>query len=343
MRDKMKNIIINIIFVPLLLFVSCTQSSKLNLDNDVSYPARMLRAGAKKAVDGKDENPDFTITIKTTKQIYIQGQKIDVLVTIQNKTGNTIIVPGLFITSLTDIDSNMTIEGDGSVFYWGGGGLSIAPHGKYMSYSSPCDEADALSPVKTMARLPWAVFYPGNFDFYIEYIYKKIIYKSNHVNFKILSVPDSLRASFQDVMAESQLVPGGQDISYPGYLKALANSKGGFYERECLEKILSAGSYQYVFWGDSKTEFLYSKAVELYEEFMLKYPDNRFSQFMWKFILDARRIKNNNELLTKVFNRIFDASHMTNINYQELYEVINCYSNNDDAFKSFLKGIGKDK
>jgi hypothetical protein len=343
--DKMKKNLIYILLIPFLLLISCAQSNKLVFGDDVWYPAHMLKAGATKAVAGRDENIDFSITIKTSKQIYIQGQKIDVMVTIQNKTGKTISAPGLFIAILTDIDSNKTIEGDGEAIYWGSHSVSIAPHGKYMFYSSPCDEASAFSPIKILTRVPWAVFYPGNFDFYIEYVYNKKIYTSNHVNFKILPVPDSLRTAFQDVMAPSQLVAGSQDVSYPGYLKALENNTGGFYERECLEKILSTSSYKYALWGDPKTEFLYSKAIELYEEFMSKYPDNRFSLSMWKFILVAQHYRNNVELLTKIFTGIFETSQRTNanINYQELYDVIQCYANTDDEFKSFLRRIGNEK
>jgi len=343
--DKMNKKLIYILLLPFLLLVSCAQSSKLVFDDDASYPAHMLRAGATKAVAGKDENLDFSIIIKTSKQIYIQGQKIDVLVTIQNTTGDTIFVPSSYTNYLTDMDSNKTIDGTGDVIYWGGENVAIAPHDKFMFYSSPCDEANAFSHVKTLARVPWAVFYPGNFNFFIEYTYKGKKKGSNHINFQILSVPDSLLRPFQDVMASSQIVRGGQDISYPGYLKALENSKGGFYERECLEKILSTSSYKAALWGDPKTEFLYSKAIELCEEYMLKYPNNQFSQAMWKYIAAALNYHNNSEVLAKVLNRICSTTQMIDVDkkYLELYEVIKTYSTNNSVLKSFLGRIGNEK
>jgi hypothetical protein len=248
---------------------------------------------AQSALDDSSNNPEeLEIKISCNKTEFIQGQLIDVLVNMKNNR-NTIIKlnsPDQYIFSVRDSQTYSYRPSSTDLAY-----LIIPPYQEYCYLINPLQFINHKNADKgPLPDLPWYYWPEGEYEYYITYKIGSttVTFNSNKIKILIKTLPDSLIKAFEDLKSfypYSQYEPNRDEILFENY-------KNNFYEKEYYHKMLIGKHYSNSQTLSSNRELDKSKVVELYKEFILKYPNTNDAYFLLTNIYSLRDRGNENYL-----------------------------------------------
>lgn len=246
---------------------------------------------------------DLEIEISCENNSFVQGQLIDVLVRIKNNTGDTV---KLYLANhhLYSHEDSKTINSlRNTVDYLS---LIIFPHNEYIYLVDPLQFINYKKEDKgLLPGLPWYYWPEGNYDYYISYKLNKVVCTSNKITITIEPPSDSLISDFEalktDLKNPDLLNTSTYKFESLEHLYGLY--KGTFYEKEFLYKLLINWNYTYAIANKNEAKTLRSRAMELYKEFILKYPNTEGAIFYFGNIY-AYRDKGNENLLKEILTSL---------------------------------------
>jgi hypothetical protein len=268
-----------------------------------------------KPEQGGDE---LQINIESDKSDYIKGQLIDILVRIKNNTNDTIkLYPAE--QHLYSYEESKTIKSSRNTVEYIS--LRIPPHQEYVYLVNPLKFINHKNEDKgLLPGLPWYYWPEGSYDFYITYKLKnKVVYSSNKIPVKIEPVPDSLMTAFEELKSDLKDpdILNTSTYKFESLENLYAKYQGTFYEKEFLFKLLSNWNYTYAIENKKEAEILRRRAMELYKEFILKYPSTE-AAFYYLINIYSYRDKGNENLLKEI-----SSSLNSNMAADRLFQVLN--------------------
>lgn len=201
------------------------------------------------------QNGGLKIEIYSDKTEYLQGEFINIVEKIKNNTNENINLgqPKHYLYDI-DRDSMITsIYGNGSVEI-----LAISQNNFFINPLGAVNYKD----IGVIPSYPWFYWYPGNYEYYLSQFIDGKEYRSNKIKIKINPVPDSLLEEFNTLKSQDE------KISIEKARTLLNKYKGSYYEKEFYYRLLTNFGY-----FDNINE----ANSQLYEEFIIQYPDNDFS------------------------------------------------------------------
>ena len=188
------------------------------------------------------------------------------------------------------------------------GAGAIPPHQEKIYIINPLQFINHKKEDKSLLPgLPWYYWTVGNYNYYIYYKLNKVVCTSNKITITIKPPSDSLISDFEALKT---------DLKNPDLLNTSTYKfeslehlyeihKGTFYEKEFLYKLLINWNYTYAIANKNEAETLRPRAMELYKEFILKYPNTEGAIFYFGNIYSYRDQGNENllkEILTSLKN-----------------------------------------
>lgn len=267
-----------------------------------------------KPEQGGDE---LQINIESDKSEYIKGQLIDILVRIKNNTNETVkLYPAEH--HLYSYEESKTINSTRNTVEYTY--LTIPPHQEYVYLVNPLKFINHKNEDKgLLPGLPWYYWPEGSYEYYVSYKLNNVVYTSNKIFLVIKSVPDSLILAFEDLKDNINNPPNFNPLTYrtDRYEVLFEKYQGTFYEKEFSSKLLTNWNYTYAIANKKEAEILRERAMELYKEFILKYPSTE-AAFYYLINLYSYRDKGNENLLkeissslssNKAADRLFQVLH----------------------------------
>ncbi len=237
-------------------------------------------------------NDIFEVNIESSKNDYVKGELVDVLVRVKNNSTDTIKL-GAADHHLYSYEESRTIDNKNSNYKYSY--VLIPPHQDYVYLVNPLNFI-AHNKESIFPGFPWYYWDEGNYDYYISYDLYNTTYISNKIPIKINSVPDSLKQAFEDLK---------EDLKNPAtlnkYETLFEKYKGSFYDKEFFYKLLKTNSFYYAIANEEKDRNLRPKAMDLYKEFIIKYPNCEAAYNLFHRIYDYKN-KGNEFLLEEIIN-----------------------------------------
>ena len=206
---------------------------------------------------------DLVLEVSCDKTEFIQGEPINILIETINKTEETIrVFPNNYLYNK---------ENGSTSKHSFDRGLTIQPLEKYYLFIDPADWMMFLGSIDSAHSLK-----PGNYEFYVTTTYSNTKYESNKIILVVNPVPDSLLQAYNDL----KYIPD-QPRSIEASEKLLEKYKGSFYEERFYDKVFGYGFYYNAIKNEEDFKDYRNKAINLYREFILKYPNssNAYTQF----------------------------------------------------------------
>lgn len=222
--------------------------------------------------DSEIKDNDLKIELCCDKTEFIQGESIDLLIKIRNNTIDTINI-GLPKHFLYDVVKDSTFSKNIGHSH---SSLFIPSFGTYYFILDPSD---------------WQIFpermdhstltlKPGNYEYYVSGSLNRKKYISNKLKINVKPVPDSLKKAFNDLMFKENNFTTLESAE-----QLLAKYKGTFYEKRFYRKVFGFNSYYYAIQNKKDAKDYRKKAVNLYKEFILKFPNNSLAYGEFQVIM----------------------------------------------------------
>jgi hypothetical protein len=229
---------------------------------------------------------NLSIEISCDKPEIIQGEYIDILVKVINKTNKTITMgaPNHYLYDYTNGLIYTNHFGEGHVQ------IDIPANGSFYFLLDP--QGYLMFKGKDFST---NTFPAGSYDYYLSLFIGEKEIKSNNIKINVKPVPDSLKSDFD----KFKYIPG-RYFTVEDYEKLYEEHKGTFYEKEFLDKLLCTYSYMEAIQNKEKAVVFREKATKLYKEFILKYPNT--SQAYYLFSLIMNNFKANNNLVSNILS-----------------------------------------
>jgi len=232
---------------------------------------------------------NLSIKISCDKPEIIQGEYIDVLVKVTNKT-NKMITMGAPKHYLYDYNNDLIYTnhfGEGRVQ------VKILENESYYFLLDP--QGYLMFKGKDFST---NTFPPGSYDYYVSLFVGGKEIRSNKINLKVKPVPDSLKQAYDALRFYKQYDPN------KNYLLEAENKfmkyKGTYYQKEFLYNLLNTYTYMDAIQNKKNAVIFRKKATKLYKEFILKYPNA--SQAYYLFSLIMNNFKENNNLVSSILS-----------------------------------------
>ena len=212
------------------------------------------------------------IEISCDKIEFIQGESINILVKIKNNSSDTLRI-SKHKYYFFDFDKDSTFSN-----YYDRGIVDISPFGTYYYMVEPLSYLFFRG-----IDLSTYTLKPGNYDYYLSKFLGKKEYVSNKINIIVNSIPDSLLQAFNDLI----FIPNNPR-SIETAEQLLTKYKGTFYEENYYEKVMSYPVYDNAIQNKVEAKEYRTKAVNLYKEFILKFPNSTraylsFNKIMYNY------------------------------------------------------------
>jgi hypothetical protein len=212
------------------------------------------------------------IEISCDKIEFIQGESINILVKIKNNSSDTLRI-SKHKYYIFDFDKDSTFSN-----YYDRGIVDISPFGTYYYMVEPLSYLFFRG-----IDLSTYTLKPGNYDYYLSKFLGKKEYVSNKINIIVNSIPDSLLQAFNDLI----FIPNNPR-SIDTAEQLLTKYKGTFYEENYYEKVMSYPVYYNAIQNKVEAKEYRTKAVNLYKEFILKFPNSTraylsFNKIMYNY------------------------------------------------------------
>lgn len=274
---------------------------------------------------------DLKINIESYQKDYIQGKLIDVLVRVKNNTQYAIkLHPADHL--LFSYEESKTIDSQPMGGYYAT--VVIPPYQEYIYLVNPLKYVNHKKEDKgLLPGLPWYYWPEGDYDYYISYKFNNKVYTSNKIPITILPVPDSLTTAFEDLKADKN---NPDLLNFSTYkFESLENLfekyRETFYEKEFLYKLINNWNYTYAIANKKEAESIRPRAMELYKEFILKYPNTQ-AAFSYLRKIYIYRDKGNENLLTEIISSLESNEEATTL--LQLYQIEkNKYEERKKGFK----------
>lgn len=206
---------------------------------------------------------DLILEISCEKTEFIQGERINILIKTINKTEETVrVFPNNYLYNKENGSTSKHSFDQGII---------IPPLEKYYLFIEPAAWMMFLGSIDSANSLK-----PGNYEFYVTTTYSNTKYESNIIIIVVNPVPDSLLQAYNDL----KYIPD-QPRSIETSEKLLEKYKGSFYEERFYDQVFGNGFYYNAIKNKEDFKDYRNKAINLYREFILKYPNssNAYSQF----------------------------------------------------------------
>ncbi len=226
------------------------------------------------------QNGDLEIEIYSDKTEYLQGEFINIVEKIKNNTNENINL-GQPKHYLYDIDRDSMIT---SVY--GNGSVEILANSQNNFFINPLGAVN-YKDIGVIPSYPWFYWYPGNYEYYLSQFIDGKEYRSNKIKIKINPVPDSLLEEFNTLKSNDE------KISIEKSRMLLNKYKGSYYEKEFYYKLLTDFGY---------FDKINEANSQLYEEFIIKYPDNDFSYKILNYL--SNYYEKNKALVNHIIERL---------------------------------------
>ena len=252
------------------------------------YPLIFITPSLKAQYEENDSTlqiQDLVIEISCNKTEFIQGEPIDILIKIFNNSNDTV---NIYLNHyLVNIKNGSTSKHSFDR------GITIHPLKKCYLFIDPAAWMMFLGSIDSAHSLK-----PGNYKFYVTTTYSNTKYESNKIILVVNPVPDSLLQAYNDL----KYIPD-QPRSIETSEKLLDKYKGSFYEKRFYDQVFGSGFYFYAIQNKEEYKNYRDKAVKLYREFILKYPNssNAYSNFrviMYNYKDNASLV---NEILASLY------------------------------------------
>jgi len=237
------------------------------------------------ASDSSLKTQDLVLEISCDKTEFIQGEPIDILIKILNKSDETVRV---FLNHYL-----YNQENDSTFKHTFDKGVYIPPTEKYYLIIDPAGWLMFLGNMD----LSTISLKPGNYNYYVSTTYPNNRHESNKLKIVVNPVPDSLLQSYNDL----KYIP-----NYPMPIDTaealLEKYKGSFYEERYYAKIFGYGYYYHAIQNKDEFRDYRVKAINLYREFILKYPNS--SNAYGKFQVIMFNYKDNASLVNEILSTL---------------------------------------
>lgn len=227
----------------------------------------------------------LTINISTEKQNYIKGELIDAFVLIKNNSGDSIKFNYSKFYLITDKSETLSQPSfnDGSV-------AVIAPYGEIKILMSPLETiAFKDDDTRGDADYPWYYWSVGNYKYYFSLTSGGKEYFSNKLLISIKQIPDSLTFLFNALKRDirNPALLDFDTYKFEKYETLFEKCKGSYYEREFYHNLLTQKNYYNSIANRVEGEKIRTRALELYSEFIIKYPDTFTAYRLFEKLLYA--------------------------------------------------------
>lgn len=212
------------------------------------------------------QNQDLDIEISSDKPEIIQGESIDVLVKVINKTNKAVIMgaPKHYLYDYNN-DTNYTNHyGEGRVH------VEIPPNGSYYFLLDP----QSYLLFKGM-DFSTNSFPPGSYDYYMSLFVGGKEIKSNAIKLRLNPVPDSLKQAYEDLQFDPKTYDPNKNYLLEAE-KKFRKYKGTYYEKVFYKRLL-----QYPKYLEEKREL----KENAFRDFVLKYPNSEDAYYIFQRIL----------------------------------------------------------
>ncbi len=219
------------------------------------------------------------IELQCYKNEIIQGELLDVLVKIKNNTNDTIITgaPKHFLHAI-DRDTSIVIEPSNAY-------IEIPPYGIYSYFIDPLEYIGYNE--ESNPCYPWYYWFESKYEYSIAHFVGDEKFISNKIQIKVNPVPDSLQSSFNELKDDIQ---NPAVINFATYksekLESLfENFKDSYYGKEFYYKLLKGYNYYEAIGNKGEgAKYLRERAINLYKNFILNYPNSDASYTFLKWI-----------------------------------------------------------
>jgi len=235
-------------------------------------------------------NDDIEISIKPLQEQYIKGKMINILVKIRNNSSDIVRLPKpkQYLYSYKNLETKQSPEEYLLV-------RTIPSHQDYVYLLSPVHSINSKKEGQ-VAGLPWFYWDEGSYEYYISFKVNGTTLTSNKISIIVNPVPDTLVKEFEDLKDYPE-----KSRTLNDYENLVEKYKGTFYEQEYLYKLLSTYDY-YLAISKNNAGTLRQKALDLYKEYILKYPDTYAASVFFTDIYGGRDI--NETLLKEISNSL---------------------------------------
>jgi|GEM_PF-5539708 len=215
------------------------------------------------------QDRDLEIEISCDKPEIIQGEYIDILVKVINKTNKTITMgaPKNYLYDYNNSSTYTNQYGAGRVR------IEIPPNGVYYFFVDP--QSSLLFKDKDFSTNS---FPPGSYDYYLSLYVEGKEVRSNKINLKVEPVPDSLKQAYEDLRFDPKTYDPNKNYLLEAEEK-FRKYKGTYYEREFYYGLLQRPEYR-----DDKSGL----KADLFKNFILKYPNSVAAYYMIQKVLDSK-------------------------------------------------------
>jgi len=229
------------------------------------------------------QNKDLEIEISCDKTEYIQGESFNIYVKFLNNSDEPIKITSSPKHYLQDLNrDSLRISNFNSHPL-----IEIPAHSEYDFLIDPL-HAIAYNGNGIVPGYPWFYWYTGDYNYYISQSISNNEYKSNKINIRINPVPDSLLQAFQELKDYVGFSKTGKDWN-----TILEKNKGHYYEKEFYYRLLTTLGY---------FDKINETNSQLYEEFIVKYPDNDFSYRILNYL--SNYYEKNKGLVDRIIERL---------------------------------------
>ena len=218
------------------------------------------------------QNQDLEIEISGDKPEIIQGEFIDVLVKVINKSNKTISI-GAPKHYLYDYNNDSTFTnhyGEGRVH------IEIPPNGSYYFLVDPQDYI-----LFSGMDFSTHTFPPGSYDYYLSLFVGGNEIKSNKINLRVKPIPDSLKQAYEDLKFDTKKYDPNKNYSLEAE-KKFEKYKGTYYEKEFYYRLLQTPAYR-----DDKSGL----NINAFENFVLKYPNSVAAYYIFRGVMGLKNDK----------------------------------------------------
>ncbi len=222
-----------------------------------------------------NHNKDLEIEISCDKPEIIQGESIDVLVNVINKTNKSVTMgaPKHYLYDYNNGSTYTNHYGEGRVH------VEIPANGSYYFLLDPQSYLMFSGMDFSTNSFP-----PGSYYYYLSLFIGGKEIKSNKINLSLKPVPDSLKQSYEDLRFDPKKYDPNKNYMLEAENK-FKKYKGTYYEKVFYNRLL-----QYPKYLEGKREL----KENAFRDFVLKYPNSEDAYYIFKRILGF-----NNDKLTE--------------------------------------------
>jgi hypothetical protein len=248
------------------------------------------------------EDVELQISVSMPDVQFLKGKAIDILITAKNISDHTVeFYPSSLRESLVLLENGEELR---NAVNYSPDNLPVMLRSgeEYYLYSDPAQLTNN-SKKYTVETMRNAQLDEGNYKYRAGFVVGENIVWSDSFSFRVIPVPDSMKSVFDEYMTKKRNISMRRyDLSGDIYPE-IPDLKHDYYDKEYLNYILTYTSY-YEALEAGGSGILYKRASDLVEKYILKYPNTNFSSGFFQLILTYRKSPGNNELLSRIVNKM---------------------------------------